>query len=415
MCSYIECDVADAFEEKGIMMRKLALAAVMASSALASPALARDGAWYAGIEAGAVLMEDLHFDLARAGVTTTNAYGIDHEYGYDVGGQLGYDFGLFRAEMELSYRDANLDQVTAATVADYPPAGIYEAADGNTRVMAAMLNGLFDFGAEGNPWGGFIGGGAGIARVKASQYEYVKSTGPVFLDDSDSGFAWQVLAGVRRALSENVDMSLKYRFFNAQDMKLDYAGGTFDDKLRSHSVLIGLTYNFGAAAPVEVAPAPAPAPVEAAPPPPPPAAPAPGPFLVFFDWDRAEVTPEAASILDRAAEAFRQTGQVSIMLAGHADRSGSDQYNMGLSERRAASVRDYLTSKGVPTEVISSEAFGESRPLVETADGVREPQNRRVEINFATAANAPTTSDINMQPGSTMPADDSQAPAQEVQ
>jgi len=78
-------------------------------------------------------------------------------------------------------------------------------------------------------------------------------------------------------------------------------------------------------------------------------------------------------------------------LAGHADRSGGDAYNMGLSERRAAAVRSYLTGKGVPMEVMSSEAFGESRPMVETADGVREPQNRRVEINFATPSNAPVS------------------------
>jgi OOP family OmpA-OmpF porin len=70
------------------------------------------------------------------------------------------------------------------------------------------------------------------------------------------------------------------------------------------------------------------------------------------------------------------------MLAGHADKSGSPQYNVGLSERRNASVRAYLTSKGIPDGVITSEAFGESRPRVETADGVRELQNRRVEITY---------------------------------
>jgi outer membrane protein OmpA-like peptidoglycan-associated protein len=70
------------------------------------------------------------------------------------------------------------------------------------------------------------------------------------------------------------------------------------------------------------------------------------------------------------------------MLAGHADKSGSAQYNVGLSQRRADAVRSYLEGRGVPGGAIASEAFGESRPLVETADGVREPQNRRVEITF---------------------------------
>ncbi|MFN5824392.1 MAG: OmpA family protein, partial [Sphingomonadales bacterium] len=62
--------------------------------------------------------------------------------------------------------------------------------------------------------------------------------------------------------------------------------------------------------------------------------------------------------------------------------SGSDRYNVGLSQRRNATVRAYLESKGVPGGVIATEAFGESKPLVDTADGVREAQNRRVEVTY---------------------------------
>src|SRR3546814_18655927 len=68
------------------------------------------------------------------------------------------------------------------------------------------------------------------------------------------------------------------------------------------------------------------------------------------------------------------------MLAGHADRSGPADYNVGLSQRRADSVKGYMTSHAIPEGVISTDAFGESRPRVDTADGVREGQNRRVEI-----------------------------------
>jgi outer membrane protein OmpA-like peptidoglycan-associated protein len=70
------------------------------------------------------------------------------------------------------------------------------------------------------------------------------------------------------------------------------------------------------------------------------------------------------------------------MLAGHADRSGSTQYNVGLSERRNTSVTGYLTGKGIPATRINSQAFGESQNRVPTADGVRELQNRRVEITY---------------------------------
>ena len=104
--------------------------------------------------------------------------------------------------------------------------------------------------------------------------------------------------------------------------------------------------------------------------------------MVFFDWDKSDITPQAAAILDNAASAYQTCGQAQVMLAGHADRSGSDQYNVGLSQRRADAVRSYLAGHGVPDGVITTQAFGESRPLVETADGVREPQNRRVEITY---------------------------------
>ena len=70
------------------------------------------------------------------------------------------------------------------------------------------------------------------------------------------------------------------------------------------------------------------------------------------------------------------------MLAGYADRSGKPAYNQGLSERRNASVQEYLTARGIPGDVISSQGFGENNNRVPTADGVRELQNRRVEITY---------------------------------
>jgi len=109
---------------------------------------------------------------------------------------------------------------------------------------------------------------------------------------------------------------------------------------------------------------------------------------VFFDWDKSDITAEAAAILDNAAAAFAQTGHASIVLAGHTDKSGSDQYNQGLSQRRADAVKGYLAGKGVPDAAMTTEAFGESKPLVDTADGVREPQNRRVEITFGPGSGA---------------------------
>ena len=120
----------------------------------------------------------------------------------------------------------------------------------------------------------------------------------------------------------------------------------------------------------------------APPPPPPPPVCTPGPYIVFFEWDKSDITAEASGILDSAVSQYANCGNAQVMLAGHADKSGTPRYNVGLSERRNASVRSYLEGRGIPGGVISTQAFGESAPRVETADGVRELQNRRVEITY---------------------------------
>ncbi|MEM8589839.1 MAG: autotransporter outer membrane beta-barrel domain-containing protein [Pseudomonadota bacterium] len=121
------------------------------------------------------------------------------------------------------------------------------------------------------------------------------------------------------------------------------------------------------------------------PPPPPPPAPVIAPvaetaFIVFFDWDRADLTSEANLVLDDVVVVANQSGYASIRLDGYTDLSGSAAYNLGLSERRANSVANGLIARGMAPDEIVIRAFGEENPLVPTPDGVREPQNRRVEI-----------------------------------
>jgi hypothetical protein len=118
---------------------------------------------------------------------------------------------------------------------------------------------------------------------------------------------------------------------------------------------------------------------------PPPPAPPPQPaaatsFMVFFDWDRSNLSAQAESTLQQAADTYRRTGAARVTATGHADRSGPENYNMALSLRRANAVKDSLVRKGVPAGAIQVIGKGETQPLVPTADGVREPQNRRVEI-----------------------------------
>lgn len=107
-----------------------------------------------------------------------------------------------------------------------------------------------------------------------------------------------------------------------------------------------------------------------------------GPFMVFFTSGSDKIVPQAAMILDNAAKAYTSCGQAQVMIAGHTDRKGDDQANVALSQRRATAVRAYLAKHNVPDGVMTTEAFGEKYPLVETADGVEEAQNNRAEITF---------------------------------
>ena len=105
-----------------------------------------------------------------------------------------------------------------------------------------------------------------------------------------------------------------------------------------------------------------------------------GSYQVFFDFDRSNISPDAARILQQAAARSTRDHVTNIKLTGHTDAAGSAGYNQALSERRADSARAELVKDGVPADEISSTGVGKGGQLVPTADGVREPQNRRTEI-----------------------------------
>jgi OOP family OmpA-OmpF porin len=105
-------------------------------------------------------------------------------------------------------------------------------------------------------------------------------------------------------------------------------------------------------------------------------------YLVFFAWDQADLTPVTMAVLDQVAADYASGRPSRVTLAGHADRSGSEAYNNALSEQRARNVARALVARGVPERALDVQWFGERRPRIPTEDGVREPQNRRVEITF---------------------------------
>jgi outer membrane protein OmpA-like peptidoglycan-associated protein/opacity protein-like surface antigen len=370
-------------------MRKLAIGLALASTALASPSMARDGQWYVGVDGGAMIAEDLNLNIGAAPIAAT----ADTDTGYDFGGVVGYDFGGFRLESEVGYREADLTGFASSVAAIPSGAGSALAAsglkrtNGDANALSFMVNGMLDFGDD-DGLQGFVGAGAGVARVDVQQI----FAAPSWLDDSDTGFAWQAIAGIRAPISDSWDFGLKYRFFNASKVDLvDRLGRDVKTRFRSHSLMGSIVYNFGGEpAPEPIAPTPTPDPVpQPQPQPDPVPQPQPpqvvcntGPYIVFFDWDKANIRPDAASVLDNAVAQYGNCGNARVMLAGHADKSGSNSYNVGLSQRRNANVRGYLESKGISGGAISTEAFGETAPLVQTADGVRENQNRRVEVSY---------------------------------
>jgi outer membrane protein OmpA-like peptidoglycan-associated protein len=103
-------------------------------------------------------------------------------------------------------------------------------------------------------------------------------------------------------------------------------------------------------------------------------------YIAFFDWGRTELLLPARQIVSEAAKMYKLRTDVRLMSVGHADTSEPDAAELSL--RRANAVRDALVRERVPAEAITAVGRGAEHPLVPTAAGVREPQNRRVEIQF---------------------------------
>ena len=125
-----------------------------------------------------------------------------------------------------------------------------------------------------------------------------------------------------------------------------------------------------------------------APEPPPPPPPPPQAFMVFFDWDSTRLSDASLNVLEQARDAWKAKQGARVTATGHTDTTGTEAYNMALSLRRANAVKDALVKLGVPAAAITTVGRGEQGLLVQTGDGVREPQNRRVEVVLQTATAA---------------------------
>lgn len=320
----------------------------------ALPVTAAHAEWYVGAGGG------ISFTTDADGLKAGKQYDTQFDPGAVALGRIGYKSGLFRYEGEVSWRGQDLESMGGLD------------ADGELNSTALMGNLLMDIPLN-SPITPYVGFGIGTAYVDTDGH--LSGNPSMSYDGTDWVFAYQVMFGASYALDNNWALNGEYRMFNTTqyDATTD-TGAKFDAPIHNHSFLVGFTYHFNEAKP---APQPAPQPVAtpAAPPPPPPSN-----FLVFFDWNAAAITPQAENIIAQAAAATKKGKKAHIDLTGHTDRSGPDAYNMKLSMARAEAVRNELARMGVDADIISVSAKGEGDPLVQTADGIREPQNRRVEI-----------------------------------
>ena len=329
------------------------------------------GQWYVGAKAGGnwvghdTRLRSNAFSAPIAGSAT-------YDDGYVGALQGGYAFNNgVSLELEGAMRYNDVDHIR----------GYHGAfSRGSMRDYAVMANVLYDLpmpalGMPDFPFQPYVGAGVGMADYVPYHIRSDAMPYPAEIGGPDKwGLAYQAIAGVRYNLMENVDLSLEYRFFSRTDE--NYPRGVTND-YDAHSALIGVRYSFGAPAQVEET-------KQAAYIPPPAAAPAaPRNYLVFFDFNKSDLTSAARGIVDQAASNAESSHVTQLEVTGYTDTVGSDAYNMRLSRRRAESVSAELQAKGVPASEIAIYAKGKHDLLVPTADGVREPQNRRVQIVYS--------------------------------
>ena len=305
----------------------LAAAAVVALPAIAEAQDVPVPGVYFGVEGGLNWLFN----------TTILGQNVSPQTGWAVGGKVGYDFIGPRIELEGLYRQ-NIDGNFFGN----------RAITGQVSQVSAMANFLYDFRSFGSivP---FIGAGAGVGFVDSD------------FNLGSTVFAFQGILGVGWEATPNLRFGIEGRYYGTTNPSV--AGTTWTNN--NAMVLASIQVKFGA---------------PAAPPPPPPPAVAPPSFMVFFDWDRSNLSAQALATIQQAADAFRAKGNARITATGHTDTSGPEAYSMALSLRRANAVKDALVRNGVPAQAITVIGMGEKGFLVPTADGVREPLNRRVQI-----------------------------------
>jgi len=384
------------------MLRKLLMigaALVVSTAGHAQTAGPTDG-WYAHGGVGYNYLQSVPLDSVTVnnGNTTINVPGKSINYGSGVTGELGPGYGFgngIRVQLDSTFSFNSTNQNgSGITCTNDCTGNQVNLHSGREQKFGGLLNLSYDFtdlfGPGITP---YIGGGVGFQNIRQDDVNVtgVIQTGPLAgegwqlkASDSKNTFAYEAVAGVKFSLASidpQLSLYVQYRYLGTSGTRSYHAQvyapgfstnieGTLGNE-SNHSAILGVMYAFGGPPP----PAPPPPP----PPPPPPVQEA-RTYLVFFDWDRADLTSRAQQIVAEAAQASTHVQTTKIEVNGYTDLSGTVAYNQKLSVRRAQSVEAELIKDGVAQGEIEIHGYGESNPLVPTANGVREPQNRRVEI-----------------------------------
>jgi OOP family OmpA-OmpF porin len=358
---------------------------LVAFAALVSPlAMAQDTGWYGGANVGQsrATIDDARISsgLKSGGFTSSSIVDDDRSTGFKIFGgyQLNKNFAV-----EGGYFDLGNFGYTATTV----PAGTLNGtlkARGLNLDLVGTLPMTEKFSVFGR-----VGMNYAQTRDSFSGTGAVRVTNP---NPSKNATNYKFGAGLQYAFTDSLAMRVEAERYRINDA----VGNKGDVDLYS----VGLIYRFGpkaqalapyVAPPVYVAPAPV---VVAAPPPPPPPAPRFEKFTLsateLFGFDSAELQMPQPK-LDEIAKALTANSEINdVVITGYTDRLGSSSYNQKLSERRANTVKNYLSAKGVSANRLKAEGKGEANPVVECSDKNRpalikclEP-NRRVEVEQIT-------------------------------
>ena len=322
------------------------------------------GQWYAGAKIGGNWI-DRDTNVAKFAPGATVLGTVHYDDGYVGALQFGYGFNNgMRLELEGADRYNGVSTISG-----------YGNGRGAMRSYALMANALYDIPVD-FALKPYVGLGIGAATYAP---DHIRADGmpyPGYFGGDRTNFAYQGIAGVAYNFDDNLALTLEYRYFvrpgeHPAGIRTDY---------QSQSALIGFRYSFGEKAHHEEVVAQTYAP-------PPAAAPATAPrnYLVFFDFNKSDLTADARGIVDKAASNAQASHITQLEVTGYTDTVGSDAYNLRLSRRRAEAVSAELQAQGVPASEIAIYAKGKHDLLVPTADGVR------VQIVYSAGSSNPSS------------------------